>query len=136
MNQNFEGKPILVNLREMLDRPEVLEGLKTDGYEIDWTAVYNLMQGLEGDMYTTDQLRAAARLLWNAVKYVRDRELGKAEGDHITGWTPLPLYQPVYISATCILTDLAFRASDLAEAKAGFASNDTADILFDEHVGE
>ena len=87
-------------------------------------------------MYTTDQLRAAARLLWNAVKYVRDRELGKAEGDHITGWTPLPLYQPVYISATCILTDLAFRASDLAEAKAGFASNDTADILFDEHVGE
>ena len=136
MNQNFEGKPILVNLREMLDRPEVLEGLKTDGYEIDWTAVYNLMQGLEGDMYTPVQLRAAAKLLWNAVRYVKDRGLGKAEGDYITGWTSLPLYQPVYVSATCILTDLAFRASDLAEAKAGFASNDTADILFDEHVGE
>ena len=127
--------PTMLYLREMLDRPEVLEQLEKTGYAIDWAGVYKSMQGLEGDMYTTAQLRAAAKLLWNAVRYVRDRGLGKAEGDHITGWTSLPLYQPVYISAVDILTNLAFRASDLAAAKAGNVSHDTVDFVFDERVG-
>ena len=123
---NFEV-PIMVELRKMLD--------KTERYMINWPVVYKSMQGLEGEMYTPRQLHAAAKLLQHALRYVEDRGLGKAENPTVSYYN-LGVYGicPVYISAADILERLMNDVQDLANAKGGIVSHNTADVLFEEAI--
>jgi hypothetical protein len=90
---------------------------------------------MKSERYTAEQFRAASKLLWNALNYVEGRGLGKAENPYAQPFSMYPNYFPKYISAADILRNLAFDVNDLANAKGGRVSHDTAAVLFGEEAG-
>ena len=104
-------------------------------YRAKICCLQNLFRMLEGEMYTPRQLHAAAKLLQHALRYVEDRGLGKAENPTVSYYN-LGVYGicPVYISAADILERLMNDVQDLANAKGGIVSHNTADVLFEEAI--